>query len=432
MLLSICILVDLFLVAATALSTVTRVPVRRNANYDADGSKSLIWLYNKYNITPAHPDPFYRDSNGMLKKRQDGAASTEVNADDQLNDTFYTCPIWIGTPGQQLAVTFDSGSADTWVWSSRLSPQTVALANSRGSAIYDLAKSTSYTNLTGSTWLARYGDGSSASGTVVTDVLQVGDITVENQAIEVANTLSYSFITQAASEGILGLAFSRLNKVQPVPQKTPLDNMIAQEDIPGSQALFTCYLGSYKDAGDPDQGISFFTFGEIDQDVVKATGKQISYTPVNDTKGFWQIDSEFITINGKKTALVDNTAIVDTGTTLVIIEDKLVAEIYSTIPGARFDAQEGGWVFPASTPADKMPTVVLAVGQTEVIIEKEHLGFTPVKKTGMVYGGIQGRGNSKCNIFGDTLLKCVYAVFDAGNMRFGVVQRVDETQNIAG
>ncbi|EXJ60364.1 hypothetical protein A1O7_04516 [Cladophialophora yegresii CBS 114405] len=426
------ILVNLLFVAAGALHTVIRVPVRRKANYDADGTKSLIWLYNKYKITPTRPGPFHRDSSGVLKKRQAAGASAEVNADDQLTDTFYTCPILIGTPAQQLEVTFDSGSADTWVWSSQLSPQTVDLASSRGSAYYDLAKSTSYTNLTGSTWSARYGDGSSASGTVVADVLKVGDITIENQAIEVANTLSYSFIIQTANEGILGLAFSRLNKVQPVPQRTPLDNMVAQKGIPGNQALFTCYLGSYKDVGDPDQGMSFFTFGQIDQDVVKATGKQISYTPVNNTKGFWQIDSEFITVNGNKTVLADNTAIVDTGTTLVVLEDKLVAEIYSTIPGARYDAQEGGWVFPASTPADKMPTVVLAVGQTEIIIEKEHLGFTPVKKTGMIYGGIQGRGNSKYNIFGDTFLKCVYAVFDAGNMRFGVVQRIDKTQNIAG
>jgi hypothetical protein len=296
------------------------------------------------------------------------------------------------------------------VWSSRLSPDAIALANSRGSAIYDPAKSTSYTNLAGSTWLARYGDGSSASGTVVKDVLRIGDIIIEKQAIEVASTLSYSFITQTASEGILGLAFSKLNRVQPVPQQTPLDSMIAQEDIPSDQALFTCYFGSYKDVGDPDQGESFFTFGKIDEDVVRATGKQISYTPVNDTNGFWEVDSEFITINGKKTVLAGNTAIADTGTTLVVIEDELVAQIYSTIPGARYDAQEGGWVFPANTPADKMPNVGLAVGQIEIIIEKEHLGFTPVKKTGMVYGGIQGRGSSKYNIFGDTFLKCVYAV----------------------
>jgi hypothetical protein len=54
--------------------------VRRHANNDADGTKSLIWLYNKYNITPARPGPFYRDKNNVLKKRQDGGSSTGVYA----------------------------------------------------------------------------------------------------------------------------------------------------------------------------------------------------------------------------------------------------------------------------------------------------------------------------------------------------------------
>ena len=188
--------------------------------------------------------------------------------------------------------------------------------------------------------------------------------------------------------------------------------MIAQNDIPAHQELFTCYVGSYIDVNDTDHGQSFFTFGKIDQDVVAATGSQISYAPINDTGGFWTFDSEFVIINGKKIDPVGNTAMADTGTSLMIIDDDVVAQIYSTIPGALFDNRQGGWVFPANTPADDYPIVVFAVGETEITIEKEHLGFAPILPghTGMIFGGIQGRGSLSYNIFGDTFLKCVYAV----------------------
>ena len=186
--------------------------------------------------------------------------------------------------------------------------------------------------------------------------------------------------------------------------------MIAQGDIPESQELFTCYIGSYKDANDPDHGQSFYTFGKIDDDVVQATGGQISYTPVDASSGFWSFASESMTINGKKIPLTGNTAIADTGTTLMIIQDELVAQIYSTIPGAKLDPTQQGWIFPANTPIDQLPVVSVAVGNTDVMIEKECLAIAPVKGTDMVFGGIQGRGNLDTNIFGDVFLKGVYAV----------------------
>jgi hypothetical protein len=48
----------------------------------------------------------------------------------------------------------------------------------------------------------------------------------------------------------LGLAFGSINTVKPTPVKTPVENMIAQNDIPQSAELFTCYLGSIKDANE--------------------------------------------------------------------------------------------------------------------------------------------------------------------------------------
>jgi hypothetical protein len=119
-------------------------------------------------------------------------------------------------------------------------------AAGKGHAIFDPSKSSTFNNTQGSTWQIQYGDSSSASGTVGTDDILVGNITVKNQAIELANTLSTQFTQDASSDGLLGLAFGSINTVKPTAVKTPVENMIAQDDIPQNAELFTCYLGSIK------------------------------------------------------------------------------------------------------------------------------------------------------------------------------------------
>ena len=50
--------------------------------------------------------------------------------------------------------------------------------------------------------------------------------------------------------------------MKPTPVATPVENMITQKDIPSTAELFTANLGSWRDADDPDEGQSFYTFGK--------------------------------------------------------------------------------------------------------------------------------------------------------------------------
>jgi hypothetical protein len=250
----------------------------------------------------------------------------------------------------------------------------------------------------------------------VKDDLRVGGITVEGQAIEIAESIDPSFVS-GAGDGLLGLAFGELNSVTPQKVKTPVENMIDQEDIPKNQELFTCKLGSWKDREDePDKGESFYTFGYIDQDTVKATGEEIFYTEVLSGDGFWQFESTSATVNGSKISRPGNMAIADTGTTLALIDDKTTEAIYKAIPGSKFDEANQGWIYPAETKESQLPVVTLAVGGKQFIIQKEDLGFDGFKDThgkAWVYGGIQSRGDSDTDILGDTFLKGIYAVRNA-------------------
>ena len=114
-------------------------------------------------------------------------------------------------------------------------------------------------------------------------------------------------------------------------------------------------------------------------------------------------------MNGKSISRAGNKAIADTGTTLALVDDETCQAIYDAIPGAEYDNDSQGWIFPSNTSADKLPVVSFAVGDKQFVLQKEDLGFAEAK-SGYVYGGIQSRGTMTMDILGDTFLKAIYAV----------------------
>ena len=184
--------------------------------------------------------------------------------------------------------------------------------------------------------------------------------------------------------------------------------MIKQKDI--TNKIWSVYLGSVKDLNDPDQGKSFYTFGSYDKSIVKASGQNIAWTPVDSSTGWWMFPSTSANINGKTLELSSNRAMADTGTTLMLVSDKLCNALYQAIDGAKFDRNYGGWTIPGDK-VDKRPDFKVAVGNAMITIEKEQLGWADLgDSSGMVFGAIQSRGNNDFDIFGDTFLMCCYAV----------------------
>ena len=285
-------------------------------------------------------------------------------------------------------------------------------SSAKGHNIFDPAKSSTFKVSKGASWKISYGDNSSASGTVGTDNVTIGGLLIENQAIELAKTLSAEF-QQDTSDGLLGLAWGSINTVTPHAVATPVQNMISQSDIPKTQELFTAHLGSWRDAALPNnENESFYTFGYIDAATLSAAGvteSQIYYTAIDNSQGFWQFPSTSASINGTTIARAANTAIADTGTTLALVDDATCKAIYAAIPGAKYDASQQGYVYPVATTAAQLPTVTFAVGDRQFAVQKEALGFAEAEQ-GWVYGGIQSRGDLTFDILGDVWLKGVYAV----------------------
>lgn len=159
----------------------------------------------------------------------------------------YVVPVKVGTPGVTVMLDFDTGSSDLWIWSSELIH---ASRYSKSHTLYNPHKSNTARKDSGS-WKISYGDGSSASGDVYTDVVTVAGVTVPNQAVECARHLSPTFLSDGGNDGLLGLAWPSINTVQPRPVKTIVENMIEQNLI--DKPLFTVKLTKEKPG--------FYSFG---------------------------------------------------------------------------------------------------------------------------------------------------------------------------
>jgi hypothetical protein len=235
---------------------------------------------------------------------------------------------------------------------------------------------------------------------------------VKNQSIELATSISRAFIDNKG-DGLLGMSFGSNNSVRPEPVATPVENMILQDDIPPEAELFTSWMGNKLE-------VSFFTFGYIDEKALQ--GQQPTYTPLDNSQGSWLFESSVASINGKQYDRSGNKAIADTGTTLCLVGDSLCERIYSAIPGAKQSSSQQGWIFPTPADLNSLPKIALSVGNALFHIKPADFAFQDLGD-GTTYGGIQSRGTQDFDVLGCVFLRCIYAIFDQGNSRFGCTQR---------
>ncbi|KAL1967175.1 hypothetical protein VTN77DRAFT_3466 [Rasamsonia byssochlamydoides] len=322
------------------------------------------------------------------------AGSVTGSATNQpiTGDEEYVTPVIAGQ--STLHLDFDTGSADLWVFSSQ-TPR-----SERGNhSIY--TPSASAKKLNGYTWSISYGDGSSASGDVYLDTISVGGVNASSQAVEAATQVSSEFTQDTGSDGLLGLAFSSINTVQPQRQTTFFDTVKSQLAKP----LFAVTL-KHNAPGSYD-------FGFIDPN--KYNGS-IAYTQVDNSQGFWQFTADDYAIGGSSGGSSIN-GIADTGTTLLLLDNSIVNAYYQQVQGAQNDQNAGGYVFPCNA---QLPTFSITIGNYEAVVPAEFLNFQPVDQTGQTcFGGLQSNQGVGFSIFGDVFLKSQYVVFDSNGPRLG-------------
>lgn len=124
-------------------------------------------------------------------------------------------------------------------------------------------------------------------------------------------------------------------------------------------------------------------------------------------------------------------AIVDTGTTLIIVPSAVSKAIHQAIPGAEYDPMYG-WRMPCAFADDSSTeSINIKLGDQDFPLYLKDLVRAKTSQSSSS-GGSGGKGalcysgvaeaNTPLVILGDTFLRSYYSVYDFGNARVGLAK----------
>ncbi|GAA5856260.1 hypothetical protein JCM8547_000841 [Rhodosporidiobolus lusitaniae] len=299
------------------------------------------------------------------------------------NDLLWAGRIGLGTPGQEFTVMFDTGSSDLWVPSAD-----VKCTGCQGNK-YDPTLSTTSKRRSGHFAIA-YGDGSSSSGPIYTDVLSVGEDWIDNTGwFSAVDQMSDSFANEP-EDGIAGMAYASISNIRPKQSKL-------------SSRPFGLHLAKTSD------GDSELFLGGPNPDLYRG---EFEWHAVR-KRAYYNISSS-IHLNGKNIYSSPRAAIIDSGTTLIITSAAEAADFWSHVPDAAvYEQADGYYTYPCNSPPRLSFTFdsgrLWPVRAVDMNLGKASYGSK--RCVGAVAGMDVGLGHSTW-ILGGTFLKSLYTVFD--------------------
>lgn len=318
------------------------------------------------------------------------------------NDVGYVATVRFGSKDKTFRLLIDSGSADTWI------PGGACKGCGAGHA--RLAKNDSDTlrHFPSRSVNVRYGTGQ-MSGSVASDSLTISGMSVQNFTFALANQTSTEFSDPSVPfDGLMGLAKHELCTYGGY---TPIDVLHSSGLV--AAPVMGYRLGRIADGKAKNDGL--VSFGGVDGSAIKGSLVEV---PNVSKSGFWEAQLDKITLNGTDLSLDGRTAILDTGTSLMILPTSDAQAYHDAIPGSQPDGQ-GGWTIPCTTSA----SLALTVGGTSFAIDPRDLTWLPVDKNnlrGRCVSAISGGGSNKQWLVGATFLKNVYLATNAKKDTIGL------------
>lgn len=344
------------------------------------------------------------ENGGLTPAKQPTANNTLALAID-ADDVGYIATIQIGTPPQNFNILMDSGSADFWVGSESCQSQ----QGTCGNHTFLGSKSSSSFVQSNQNFNVTYGSGAVA-GVLCQDNVNMAGLQLNNHTFGVANEESVQFSADTVPfDGLMGLAQSILSN-EKVP--TPVESL-------ASNGLISSAISSFKISRLADQlNDGQVTFGGLDP--TKFVASTLITIPNVSKVGFWEGALNAITVNGQNTGMAGRTAILDTGTTLIIAPPADTLAVM-TMLGGKCDTQQ------CTIPCTSNASVALSFGNASFTIDPRDMLLLPVDvndPTGDCTAGIQPGtiGTDTEWLVGDVFLKNAYLSVDTTNNQISLAK----------
>ena len=248
-----------------------------------------------------------------------------------------------------------------------------------------------------------YGTGS-VDGNVVKDNIIVAGLQLPNHTFGVAKQETVDFSSdQTRFDGIMGLAQSGLSQQETL---TPVESLAKAGLI--QEAITSFKISRLADQKNDGQ----VTFGGLDG---SKFDQQTLVTMNNvNTRGFWEAPVDAVSVNNADLGLNGRTAILDTGTTLLLVPQPDAEAIHKGIPGAVANS-DGTFTIPCTTNT----SVALTFSRKSFAIDSRDIVFAPVDPnnlTGDCISGIMAGqiGGQTQWLVGDVFLKNAYFSTNVG------------------
>lgn len=306
------------------------------------------------------------------------------------NDYTYFSTMKFGSRQQEMYMLIDSGSANTWVMGSSCQSNACQTHNTFGSEDSSTLKTTTQK------WSMTYGTGE-VDGVVAKDSVQLANYSL-SMSFGLASTASDDF-NNYPMDGILGLGRS----TDATNSQTVMQVLDSQGHLPSN--IVGIHLQRSSDGTNDGQ----ITFGGVDSS--KFAGK-LSYAKTIATDS-WQVAADDAGVDSNAVGFTGKTAIVDTGTSYILMPPADADSLHDLIPGS---SQNGElYIVPCSSTASVYITIS---GVKYSVSPKDYVGKASGSGCQSNIIGHQAFGPNDW-ILGDVFLKNVYTVLDFDNARVG-------------
>ncbi|KAG0213938.1 hypothetical protein BGX28_003116 [Mortierella sp. GBA30] len=254
----------------------------------------------------------------------------------------------------------------------------------------------------------KYGDGSHVSGVTGLDRMLISGATIANQSFGMAS-VDDSTIAKKGVEGVVGLGFGRVATVKGF--TTVVENMLARKLI--IQPIVSMWLGRQRMGGSNEGSGGAVIFGGVD--TTKYVGN-FTWAPIVD-KNAWKIHFDAVSLGGKSLELSGD-ALIDSGTSLIVVPAKVAKTFHDLITGAQ-EVPQVGWILPCNTSVGDLNFTISGV-QFRVPAEELVLLFRIPGYAEYCKSAIDVSTSSSDEwILGSSFMKNVYSVFNYRSLSVG-------------